>query len=244
MYVYIDESIHERGDFIVIAAVFSEHDLQPKVEAALRACGFDPAHDEFKSSMTMRDNPAAQDLREGLQDILSRCKLALAVCPLEERAQIMAHAGALLADVIHVTGAAEITVFFDGGMKRTPIDLPASATLVTDCDSKRVAGIQVADCAAHLASTVLLSEMGVLARTVPAKRVYPEEEGEIELAWTLMLSIRYAVSSGRPVDGYDADGMCELDMHAFGLRVADTCSEDVKAAAQKRLGSIWLGCVH
>ncbi len=53
MDIFIDESIHDRGNFIVIAAVFSIDDLQELVGRALRECGFDPARDEYKSSMKM-----------------------------------------------------------------------------------------------------------------------------------------------------------------------------------------------
>lgn len=59
MHIFVDESILDRGHFIVMAAVCSEGDVQGQVVQSLLACGFDPTCDEFKSSMAMRDNPAA-----------------------------------------------------------------------------------------------------------------------------------------------------------------------------------------
>lgn len=244
MSIFVDESIHDRADFIVVAAVFTDDDVQEKVEQALRECGFDPASEEFKSSMTMAGNPAAHRLRDYLQGILSRCKLAIAICPVSERPEIISHVGKLLSDVDPENFVLPQRVYFDNGMRRVALSLPNHITPVYGCDSKKVAGIQVADCAAYLVSMFLLSEMGFVNKTVPANTVYPEDEGEIELAWTLWASVRYALSSGQPIGGYDADGWCEPMMHPFGLIVSENCSDDVKSAVEKRLSGVWIGCIH
>ncbi|MCU0891033.1 MAG: hypothetical protein MUE77_04650 [Sandarakinorhabdus sp.] len=54
--IYVDESIHIRGDFILVAAVCADDDIQSDVEQALLSCGFVPGRDEFKSSMKMAGN--------------------------------------------------------------------------------------------------------------------------------------------------------------------------------------------
>lgn len=244
MDIFIDESIHDRGNFIVIAAVCSADNLQELVEDALLECGFDPARDEYKSSMKMAGNPAAQRLRDRLQNILGQCKIAIAICPVSERAAIVEHAGKLLSGLHRKALDLPATVYFDGGMKRALLELPEGVTAIDSCDSKRVAGIQVADCAAYLVSMMLLAELGIVTKTVPASTIYPEDQGEIELAWTLWASVRYALSSGDPIGGYDEDGCCEPLMHPFGLLVSDGCSDAVKDAVKKRLSSVWVGCIH
>jgi hypothetical protein len=244
MDIFIDESIHDRGNFIVIAAVFSADNLQVLGGNALLECGFDPVHDEFKSSMKMAGNPSAQRLRDRLKHILSRCKIAVAICPVSERAAVVEHAGRLLSGLDSKALEPPATVYFDGGMKRALLELPEGVTAIHGCDSKRIAGIQVADCAAYLVSMMLLAELGIFTKTVPASTFYPGDEGEIELAWTLWASVRYALSSGNPVGGYNEDGWCEPMMHPFGLFVSDGCSEAVKDAVKKRLSSVWVGCIH
>lgn len=244
MDIFIDESIHDRGNFIVIAAVFSADNLQELVGDALLECGFDPARDEFKSSMKMAGNPAAQRLRDRLQHILGRCKIAVSICPVSERALIVEHAGKLISGLDSKALELPATVYFDDGMKRAPLELPEGVNAIHGCDSKRVAGTQVADCAAYLVSMMLLAELGIVIKTVPASTVYPHDQGEIELAWTLWASVRYALSSGNPIGGYDEDGWCEPLMNPFGLFVSDGCSDAVKDAVKKRLSSVWVGCIH
>jgi hypothetical protein len=199
--------------------VCSANSLQKLVEDALLECGFDPARDEFKSSMKMAGNPAAQRLRDRLQDILGRCKIAVAICPVSERAAIVELAGRLLSGLDEKALELPATVYFDGGMKHAPLELPAGVNAIYGCDSRRVAGIQVADCAAHLVSMMLLAQLGIITKTVPASTVYPADDGEIELAWTLWASVRYALSGGNPIGGYDEEGWCEPMMHPFGLLV-------------------------
>lgn len=244
MDIFIDESIHDRGNFIVIAAVCSANSLHEPVGDALLECGFDPARDEYKSSMKMAGNPAAQRLRDRLQSILGWCKIAVAICPVSERAALVEHAGKLLSGLDSKALELPAIAYFDGGMKRAPLTLPEGVRAIYGCDSKRVAGIQVADCAAYLVSMMLLAELGIVTKTVPASIVYPDDEGEIDLAWTLWASVRYAPSSGNPIEGYDEEGWCEPIMHPFGLLVSDGCSDAVKNAVKKRLSSVWAGCIH
>ena len=242
--VFVDESIHDRGSFIVVAAVCSKPDVQEQVVQGLLACGFDPSRDEFKSSMTMRDNSAARELRHRLQLILRHCKIALAVCPIAERAILAAHLATLLSRVDLPPDTPISAIYLDEGIKRTNAEMPSGAVVTYGCDSRLVAGIQLADCAAHLAATMLLEELGIISKTVPASTVYDGQDGEIELAWTLWASIRHALSGRTPVGEVDDYGFPEPLMNPFGLFVSDRCSEAVKTAAERRLGTVWIGCIH
>ncbi|WEX89954.1 hypothetical protein PZN02_005292 [Sinorhizobium garamanticum] len=232
--VFVDESIHVRGDFIVVAAVCSDSDVQQEVVQALLDCGFDPARDEFKSSMKMNGNPAAQELRQRLQIILNDCKIGVAVCPTSERAKIVTHVAALLSNLDVPPGTHIATVHLDEGMRRTNAKMPADATVRLGCDSKLVAGIQLADCAAHLISTMLLEELGLISKTVAASTVYEEQEGEIALAWTLWATVRYALSGRKSIGESDEYGLPEPMLNPFGLVVSDACSDAVKAAVESK----------
>ncbi len=242
--VFVDESIHDRGDFIVAAAVCSHADVHQEVIQALSDCGFDPARDEFKSSMRMNGNAEAQDLRQYLQNILSRCKIGVAVCPTSERANLVTHVAELLSNLDVSPGTQFKTIHFDEGMKRTSAQMPAKANIRFNCDSKLVAGIQLADCAAHLISTILLDELGLFSKTVPANTVYQDQEGEIELAWTLWATIRYALAGRTSVGECDEYDQPVPILNSFGVVVSDGCSDSVKAAVEKRLSTVWVGCIH
>lgn len=244
MNIYIDESIHERADFIVTAAVCSPEELQLPVHEALRNNGFDPTCDEFKSSMRLNGFIAAQKLREDLRAILSHCKIAIAVCPVSERASIAKYIGDLLCERIWEPENQPITLHFDEGMKRSELRTLNPIVMQFDCDSQKVAGIQVADCAAHLFSTILLSELGFVNKTMQVNEVEHGFDGDIELAWSLWAEIRYALSGSEPVGSLDEHGDYEPMMLPFGLFVSSSCSDSVKAAVEKRLGQVWVGCIH
>ncbi|MBP1886477.1 hypothetical protein [Sinorhizobium mexicanum] len=242
--VFVDESIHVRGDFIVVAAVCAHADVQQEVVQALHDCGFDPARDEFKSSMRMHGNPAGQELRQRLQIILNDCKIGVAICPTSERAKIVTHVAALLSKLDIPPRTHIAAVHLDEGMRPANAKMPADATVKLGCDSRLVTGIQLADCAAHLISTMLLEELGLMSKTVPASSVYEEQEGEIALAWTLWATVRYALSGRKSVGESDECGLPDPTMNPFGLVVSDACSDAVKAAVEKRLSTVWVGCIH
>ncbi|MGO7377500.1 DUF3800 domain-containing protein [Rhizobium ruizarguesonis] len=244
MDIYIDESIHERANFIVLAAVCAGQDDIRLASEALSQCGFVPGRDEFKSSMTMSGNKHAQDLRERFREIIGGCKIAIGVCAVNERHQLMALAARISEAVSSHDPAKKRTVHLDQGMKRQPITLPNGYLLNADCDSKAVIGIQVADCCAHFIATMLLGELGLFTKMVPARRVYPENEGDLELAWELWASIRYALAGSEPIGPVDDDGDYEPLLKPFGLVLSDGCDERVVEVAEKRFGSVWVGCIH
>lgn len=245
MRVYVDESIHERGGFIAIAAVVSDEPIQSIMDEALLASGLVPGQDEFKSCMKMRGNEAAQLLRSRVRGILNtQCKVAIAICAITERPDLMSYAGRLVKQIAESEGFESGVVYFDGGMKRKSLDLPPGWTSECDCDSRLVAGIQLADGAAHNVAMMILGELGLFNKTVPMRDFYPDDDGEIPVAWELWASTRYALASSVPVSGYDEEGWCEPSMKPFGLLVSDECSDEVKAAVEKRLSSVWVGCIH
>ncbi|MEH6691121.1 MULTISPECIES: DUF3800 domain-containing protein [Pseudorhizobium] len=243
MDIYIDESIHERGGFIVLTALHASPDQIREATDALSQCGFSPGLDEFKSSLKMQGNAQAQELRERFRSIIGGCKIAIGVCSLNERSELMQLAGRLGGAFASRYPGVMATAFLDQGMKHQSTIPPLGYSIVADCDSKQVIGIQLADCCAHFISTILLDELGLARKMVPKSRIYPGDDGELELAWELWASIRYALASSEPVRRND-DGFPEPFMKPFGLIFSDGCDDKVKEAAQHRLGSVWVGCIH
>ena len=242
-YIYVDESIHDRASFIVVAAVCADEDLGAEMACALTEAGFTPGVDEFKSSMRMAGNAAAQQLRSHLRYLLMRrCKVAVAICSVDERQRLVEFTydlvDQLMADDLVQSG----TLFLDEGIKKPGRAAPYGWRVEANCDSRQVPGIQMADCAAHTVATMVLAELGLVTKMVATDGLYPEPE--VEMAWSLWTSLRYALSSGTPVGGFDDEGLCEPMMKPFGLLVSEALSEDVKAAVDERLGAVWVGCIH
>lgn len=82
---FFDESIHERGGFVLGAYVYGP-DPTIAVDAALRAAGLHPGKDEFKSSSKMSEHPEQQILRTELRRVLGwDYSYAVVVVPASER---------------------------------------------------------------------------------------------------------------------------------------------------------------
>lgn len=241
-HVFVDESIHDRADFIVVAIVYTDDRIQVAVEEMLAASGYRPGVDEFKSSMAMAGNERAQALRDRMRHLLlSRCKLAVVVCSRGERARLGEFAIKLMREVAARDGDRPLTLHLDEGISTRTSDTQASWRVVAECDSRIVGGIQIADCAAFVVSMLLLAELGLNTKTIPPGD-YPSDE-PIELAWSLWTSLRYSLAGSEPVGAIDEQGYSP-DMLPFGLLISDSCSDAVREAARLRLGSVWVGCIH
>ncbi|MCY1311595.1 hypothetical protein D9M70_619100 [compost metagenome] len=91
---------------------------------------------------------------------------------------------------------------------------------------------------------MLLDELGIARKMVPARRVYPDNEGDLELAWELWASLRRALAGREPIGAADEDGIHEPLFKPFGLVWSDGCDGRVTEAARNRFGSVWVGCIH
>ncbi|WP_018900826.1 DUF3800 domain-containing protein [Rhizobium sp. 2MFCol3.1] len=243
MDIYCDESIHDRGNFIVLAAVSATPEHIELAKEALISCGLTPGRDEFKSSMTMSGNENAQRLREAYRGIISQCKVGIAICALDERHFLMTLAARLAQKMAANMPGIGGRVYLDGGMKQQPVDLPPGFHLVAGCDSRSVIGVQLADCCAHAVATILLDEMGIAKRKKAASDSRDDDSvGDIALGWFLWASMRYALSSGIAVNS-DDPFFEDPTRLPFGLELSDGCDPRVAKAANKRFGTVWIGCI-
>lgn len=153
-FAYIDESIHEAYGFIIAAAVVSDQALDEFVYAALKGNGYVPQIDEFKSSTPMVANPRAGSLRAAIQHIIfENCKIAIAICSTSERKEL----GTVVCDMLEmiVQTTSPLTAYFDQGIVVPASTRAASMQIIQGCDSRIVAGIQLADYAANVVSLLL-----------------------------------------------------------------------------------------
>lgn len=185
--------------------------------------------------MRLNSNPSAQNLRQRLQILLNDCKIAMAICPISARASMATHVAELLATHEISSGGKIVTIDLDEGIKPGNASMAASSLGRYGCDSRLVAGTQLAHCAAHLIANMILEELGLVPKTVPASKAYEGQSGEIELPWTLWATVRYGLSGGTPVGGYDEFGFPEPIMKPSGLLVSDACSDAVKKGGSEAL---------
>lgn len=241
-YIYVDESIHVQASLITIALVCGKKDLSLDVNNALKSCGFQPNIDEFKSSSIMSSNQNFQKLRDSIKSIIyNEGKIALAFCDLSERSKIKEIAINLLHKLPKKYIDTGGIIYFDQGIDCVEVQLPYGWTCKDKCDSRMIGGIQLADCAAHTASRIILSEVGLMNKRVQTYERFPEPE--VDLAWELWIDMRHSIASEEPILNQSGTDAVEYMFKPFGFHYTPKLSNDLQLAIKFRLSQIWLGCI-
>jgi hypothetical protein len=202
-YLYFDESIHARGGFILGAFVYSGSDMSPIVAGVLRECGLTPPKDEFKSRSRMDSSRTMQTVRAHLLELARGTKVGIAVIPIADRPRLAFHALRALDALDHRNerlSNSRHDVFFDTGIFRSTkhakelsdqLKLGLRFTLHPEQDSRQVAGLQLADCVAHRAATMLLAQLGLVRKTVRVGDGSDSDpEREVPLSFEVWHSLR------------------------------------------------------
>ena len=116
---YIDDSVHDKAGFIIGACVYSDSDIDKKIELIIKSHGFDPKNFEFKSSTNYTKEPEKAKVREDLKETLySNCKLGIVVIPREYREQLGFECVKAIKQFIDANENLKkpISVYFDQGM--------------------------------------------------------------------------------------------------------------------------------
>ncbi len=87
-YFYFDESIHSKGEFILGAFVYSQNDVNGRVEEAIKSCGLVPGIDEYKSGTHVGKHLEQAELRDKLKGIVYRTKIGVVVHPYDKRDEV------------------------------------------------------------------------------------------------------------------------------------------------------------
>lgn len=257
-YFYFDETIQERGGFIIGAFVYSPNDVTPEVYSAIEQVGLRPRVDEFKSGTRMDRNPKQAELRSRLMEILSNTRVGVVVVPVTERELLGHHALLGLRKFLYANGLAQKphSVFLDQGItvnrgsyKDLLGESGAFCKVHQSQDSKLIGGIQLADLTAHLLGGMLLESLGLVSKLVRAGESSGyDPDLEIELGFELWASLRYQFfKAPQPNPGAipeDLIGGLIFDVESFGLHISDGCPPALKEVALQRFGTCYLGCIH
>jgi len=253
---YFDESIHERGGFIVGAYVYGA-DPDSHITHALLKCGLRPGIDEFKSSARMAQHPQQVALREELRDVLCRNFLiGVLVMPSAERRGLGREA---LLGFRKIATANRLTkkglrAFFDQGVFSSCEEAKELAMMVgagdicevhAEQDSREIKGLQLADLVAHTCAIMLLETLGLVSKQVKAG---PDSgydpDLELDLGFELWAGIRYLFFNGGLPERVESNEDMVVDVAHYGLHVAAACSQQLREAATQRFGECYLGCIH
>jgi hypothetical protein len=252
--IFVDDSVHDGDNFVLTAAVIIHDDLTPAIAKLLLEAGLKPGLDEYKSHSPKACDERSRLLRSQLGELLidSGSRIALAVTPRSDREAAGADMLALLARLKSegAFGSSETRVWLDEGILTKTASTwlskhPANGLLVqSERDSRKVLGLQLADLAAHTSATIIRCELGSVKKMVkagPDSGYDPEEL--LPLEFELWARLRYALAGKSMFP--NAHEMTELaTCAAFGLFVNEHCLQAVKDAAEKQLGSVYLGCIH
>lgn len=257
-FFYFDESIHEKGKFIIGAFVYHKEDITPQVFDALAEAGLRPGIDEFKSGARMVARPEQAKAREHLYNLLHSVRTGVVVIPVTEREKLGDEAIAGLGKILEANQLAAVShqVFLDQGITVSGAALeifrkgPGGLCEVhINQDSRIIGGIQLSDLVAHTMSVMLLEQLGFVKKMVKAgENSGYDPELEVELGFELWALLRYSFfKAPEPKTGPIPDdqvGELIFDVENYGLHIAATCDNALREAALLRFGECYLGCIH
>lgn len=257
-YFYFDESIQERGGFIIGAFVYASNDMTPEVFSAIEKIGLRPGVDEFKSGARMDRNPDQAKLRGQLSNVLMNTNIGVVVLPATERSLLGHEAIVGLQKILPANGLDQQPhkVFLDEGIvvdfktqQSFLKEVGALCELHLSQNSKIVGGIQLADLVAHSLGGMLLEQLGLISKKVRVGEGSGyDPDLEIELGFKLWTSLRYQFfKASQPNPGPIPDdpiGELIFDVENYGLHISEKCCPSLREAALQRFGDCYLGCIH
>lgn len=255
-YFYFDESIHPRGGFALGAFVYSELSIAEPVKRALLDSGIVPGVEEFKSGSRMDRHPE-QGLARGLLRGIFRkyCQVGIVVLPNSCRRELGMESAAALRKIVFAndfqTDSHE--VYFDKGtfpseqagqMATSGFEEFQRCRFYFEQDSVQIGGLQVADLLAHSCAMMLLTELGLLKKTVKAGERLGFDDLEVTLDFELNAELRHHFFASAVPASPRSDLDFWVDVGSKGLHVSSTCDENLRYAAISRFGRMFLGCIH
>lgn len=254
--IYIDDSIHERGGFIISGIIVTKANIEDLISKSLRENGYDTEKDEFKSSLSYRKYPEMIDVRNDLKSIISsECQIGLVVLPISEKHNIGFETLKGLKHIIDSNDfEKDIEIYVDenyfknikkGEEYAKKIGFE-NCILNLEVDSKIVKGIQLADLVAHTCSTMLLEQMKIVNKKVQVgDNSGYDPDVEVELGFELWAEIRYSILGKMDMNRYETgDGETIKLTEPYGLFISEYCNDILRINTKERFGEVYMGCIH
>jgi hypothetical protein len=252
--IFVDDSIHDRGEFIICGIVISKNNPNQEIADCLSNHGYNPKKDEFKRGLNYTRNPKMLQVRNCLKGILSSCSIGLIVLPSEKRKYIGEETLKGIKQIIDsnkIKGKIRLSIdenFFkskqSGGKFANDLGL-TNVELNLESDSKIERGIQLADLVAHTCSSMLLESMGLINKMVRVgENSGYDLDDEVNLGFELWASVRYQILGEVGQEQFFKEGMPMKKTYPYGLYVSDYCNSKLKEHSYGRFSDIYLGCIH
>lgn len=256
-YFYLDESIHDDGDFIIVACVYSQRDLNKDVRNIFKFKGVNPDEFEFKSNANYSKEPEKIEIRDELKTLMFlNGKIGVLIVPRSNRLNLGIESIKALKQFIDANNQIKkpIEIFIDQGLVASDRDAERVIKDLNfiDCkfhlqmDSKQNGGIQIADLCAHSCSIQLKEKMGLINKKVKAgENSGYDADMEMELGFELWADLRYSFfNKGFKRITNDPIGDSTFHVEPYGLYVSEHCDEKLSEFARNCFSEVYLGCIH
>ena len=247
MNIYIDESIHDQHEFMLLGFVICPHDPQLHLERLLNRY----KKPEYHSLERMAGNENAQLLRGEMREYVNwNCKWGVCVLPSSLRWNISNHLREFLEVLTDTDEQLERSnVFIDQGIIK-----PGGLDVITEisnvnaasvCESHITHGIQLADLVAAICGVRLREEIS----QEPKILSYGRESGfeppiEAALGYELWASLRYSMYKNRSSVCEEELYLGEFSTKGYGYHISQECPSGLREAADKLFSTVYLGCIH
>lgn len=243
--IFIDESIQQDLGYICIGFAYCDQDPTEAVNSAISRAGFTPTLDEYKSGARMVNATNLRGLRENIyQVVLNKCKLGVYIGPTSERPTLLIQALGAADELIRRNSLPRPqAVFVDEGIVGDGA-VSANIALTTNCDSRLVPGIQLADFIAYHCSYLLKCSLtGKQKKVLIENAPHPLGGQEVDLDWIVRTDFRrHFFVESRNLDEIEGDDLF-FKLAGYGAFFSEDLSPRVRAAAEETFGAMYFGCI-
>ncbi len=246
MNIYIDESIHDKYDFMLLSFVFCKHDPQDDLQLILSEYDIE----EFHACTKMRSNAIMQKIRSSYSHYVnSQTKWGVFILPSSLRHNIFDEFSSFVSHLETLNLDEKLNIYVDNGIiscaEADIISKKSHCTKVYNSDSAEVKGIQLAD--------LVAAQCGVRLREKisgnPKMLVYGDDCGydppiEAPLGYELWVDLRYSMYRPDNPIGDDFPDMATFNTTNYGFLLSQHVPNTLAEKAKEIFGDIYLGCIH
>ncbi|WP_332854537.1 DUF3800 domain-containing protein [Duganella sp. S19_KUP01_CR8] len=244
--IFVDESIQQELGYICVGFAYCSELPDVFINQAIAQAGLVPGVDEYKSGYRMAGSTTRKALRDSISDLVfEKCKLGIYIAAIEERPVL---GNAIVDTVTRIIDANNLVtpqeVFVDGGIAVSS-QLPGHMRLTSNCDSRKVPGIQLADFVAYHCSYLLKCALTGTSKKIlmSEHESHPVAGQEVELDWILRTNFRrHFFVEVRNIEEIKGDDWF-FKLAGYGAFFSPQLSETVRQAAETTFDSMYLGCV-
>lgn len=244
--IFVDESIQQELGYICIGFAYCSELPDVTINQAIARAGLVPGVDEYKSGYRMVGSSTRIALRDSISDlVLEKCKIGVYIAAIEERPALGKAIVDTVMKIINVNNLEKPQeLFVDEGIT-VKCQLSAYIKLTSNCDSREVPGIQLADFVAYHCSYLLKCALSGASKKIlmPQEEPHPLAGEKVELDWILRTNFRrHFFVEHRNFEEIKGDDWL-FKLAGYGAFFSPQLSETVRHSAETTFDSMYFGCV-